>query len=103
MPALHLHNLHALPPALPALPRPAHFDRRALVGYRECLVVGTHDVCDGESCAAVVLRCGEEGFDGVREEQGGGVGGGGGLDVVVKDGDWGRDGCCWALGGGVWG
>lgn len=44
-----------------------------------------------------MLRWGDEGFEDVRLEQRGGVLGGGGLDVAVEDGDWGWDGCCWAL------
>ena len=61
------------------------------------MVVVAHDVCDGEVCAAVVLRWGEEGFEDVGEEQGRGVGGGRGREVVVEDWDWVGDGCDGAL------
>ena len=98
MPRLHLDDLHAFPPAFPARPRPAHLDRFALVRHRERLVVLAHDVRDGEIRAAFVLRGSEEGFEDVWAEQGRGVRGGRGLDVVVEDGDWGGDGCCGALG-----
>lgn len=45
-----------------------------------------------------MLGWSEEGFEDVREKEGGGVLGGGGGDVAVEDGDWGWDCCCWALG-----
>lgn len=44
-----------------------------------------------------MLGWSEEGFEDVREKEGGGVLGGGGGDVAVEDGDWGWDCCCWAL------
>lgn len=91
MPALHLHNLHRLPPTLPALPRSTHFDRFALVGHSEGSVLVAHDVRHGEVCAAVVLSWGGEGFENLREEEGGGVRGGHRLDVVVKNWDWSGD------------
>ena len=98
MPRLHLDDLNGFPPALPARPRPTHLDRFALVRHRERLVVLAHDVRDGEIRAAFVLRGSEEGFEDVWEEQGRGVGGGRGLDVVVEDGDGGGDGRGGALG-----
>lgn len=97
MPTLHLHNLHRFPPSPSALPRATHFDRFTLVGHGEGFVIVAQHVRDGEVRAAVVLRWGEESFEDVREEEGGSVLGGGRLDVVVEDGDWGGDGCCWAL------
>ena len=97
MPALHLHNLHRLPPTLSALPRTTHLDRRTLVRHGERLVVFAQHVRDGEIGTAVVLRGSEEGFEDVWEEQRRGVRGGGGGDVVVEDWDWVGDGCCGAL------
>lgn len=68
MPSLHLNNLHRFPSTLPTLSRTTYLDRFALVRHGECFVVFAHDVRDGEVCAAVVLRRGEEGFEDVREE-----------------------------------
>jgi len=83
MPTAHLHNLHRFPSTLPTLPRATDFDRRVLVGYGEGFIVFAHDVGDGEVGTSVVLCGSEEGFEDVREEEGGGVRSGLTWDVVV--------------------
>jgi hypothetical protein len=93
MPALHRYDLNSLRPAFPVLTRATDFDRFVLILDCQRLVVVAHDVSHWEVSTAVILRRGEECFNGVWEKQRSSVGGDSWLDIAVEEGNWIGDGC----------